>query len=108
MEEEDRIEMRNDFDAAIKLKFFPHDNSDDDEDEDDDDDDAHLCSIPGVPDDPLKGVRRQKIKFSTEQMKGIFEQTFEEITKLVQAQVTASQEETKKNVDVCSLPGLLR
>lgn len=105
MEEEDRIEMRNDFDAAIKLKFFPHDNSDDDEDEDDDDDDAHLCSIPGVPDDPLKGVRRQKIKFSTEQMKGIFEQTFEEITKLVQAQVTASQEETKKNVDAMILVG---
>jgi len=114
--------MRDDFDAKIKLKFFPDDDSDDggddddsddagndgdgdgddagDDDDDDDDDDEQVCALPGVPDDPAKGVRRHKIKFSTKDMKEIFEQTFKEITKLVQAQVTAVQQTTKQNVHV--------
>ena len=112
MEEEDRIEMRNYFNAETKLKFFPDNNSgsshggdsdsdsDDADDDDDDDDDGQVCLLPGVPDDPAKGVRRRKITFSTEDMKKIFEQTFKEITELVQAQVTAAQKSTKKNVDV--------
>ena len=112
MEEDDRIEMRNDFNAEIKLKFFPDnsngggtgedggDGDDNDGDGDLDDDDDVVCVLPGVPDDPEKGVRRRKITFSTKDMKEIFEQTFKEISELVQEQVTAAQVATKKNVDV--------
>ncbi|KAF8435602.1 hypothetical protein BGX38DRAFT_122554 [Terfezia claveryi] len=77
----------------------------DDDDGDDDDDDGQVCLLPGVPDDPTKGVRRRKITFSTKDMKEIFEQTFKEITWLVQAQVTAAQEVTKTNVDAMILVG---
>ncbi|KAF8464851.1 hypothetical protein BDZ91DRAFT_849522 [Kalaharituber pfeilii] len=97
MDDEDRQEMRKDFETEIKPKFDP--------DHDDNDDDVVTCALPGVPDNPEKRVRKRKITFTTKEVKGIFEPTFTKIAETVQKQVIAVQEASRKYVDGIILVG---
>ncbi|KAF8464844.1 hypothetical protein BDZ91DRAFT_659776 [Kalaharituber pfeilii] len=97
MDDEERQEMRKDFETEIKPKFDP--------DHDDNDDVVVTCALPGVPDNPEKRVRKRKITFTTNEVKGIFEPTFTKIAETVQNQVIAVQEASRKNVDGIILVG---
>ncbi|KAF8439648.1 hypothetical protein BGX38DRAFT_1273225 [Terfezia claveryi] len=103
MDDDDRQVMRKDFETEIKPKYHP----DNDHDDELDDDNCMVCAVPGVPDsdDPTVRVKKGKIKFSKNELKGIFESTFTEIAELVQKQVKMAQEATKKNVDGIILVG---
>ncbi|KAF8439647.1 hypothetical protein BGX38DRAFT_1273224 [Terfezia claveryi] len=105
MDDDDQQVMRNDFEMEIKPKFLPGEA--DDNDDELDDDNCVICALPGVPDsdDPTVRVKKGKIKFSKNELKGIFESTFTEIAELVQKQVKMAQEATKKNVDGIILVG---
>ena len=92
--------MRKYFEMEIKPKFVP-DDADHDDGEELDDDNCVTCALPRVPDDPKARVKKERIKFSHNELKQIFERTFTEITALVQRQVDMAQEATKKNVNVC-------
>ncbi|KAF8464852.1 hypothetical protein BDZ91DRAFT_243142 [Kalaharituber pfeilii] len=102
MDDEDRQVMRKDFETEIKPKFVP---DHDDNDDDDDDDVVVTCALPGVPDNPKRGVWKKKITFTTKEVKGIFEPTFTKIAEMVQKQVIAVQETGRKNVDGIILVG---
>jgi len=101
MDVDDRYVMRNHFEKEIKPRFLPDQGSVDDDD-DDGDDDGIICPLPRVPDDCEKRVQKSKILFSTNELKELFEPIFTDIAGLVQKQVDAVQETTKKNVNVCA------
>ncbi|RPB20864.1 hypothetical protein L211DRAFT_892519 [Terfezia boudieri ATCC MYA-4762] len=106
MDDDDHQVMRDYFEMEIKPNFKPNflpGNNDDELD----DDNCVICALPGVPDsdDPTVRVKKEKIKFSKNELKGIFESTFTEIAELVQKQVKMAQEATKKNVDGIILVG---
>ena len=87
--------MRDDFENSLKPTFFP---------EGDDDDAINICNFPGVTPDPQNRVQKRRIEFWDKELKEIFEPTFADITSIVQKQLTAAQDATGRNVDVCALP----
>ena len=98
MDDDDRQVMRSHFETQIKPKFLP------DQDGDGDDDGGKICQLPGVPDDHENGVQKSKVRFSTNELKEVFEPIFTDIATLVEKQVDAVQEATNKNVNVCDNP----
>jgi len=100
MDDDDRQVMRSHFETQIKPKFLPDQDGDDDND-------STICQLPGVPDDHERGVQKSKIRFSTNELKEVFEPIFTDIATLVEKQVDAVQEATNKNVNVCTNPTFL-
>ena len=83
------------FDEFLKPTFCPAD-----EEDDDFDDEIYHCPVPGVQDSIENGIRRGHLILTVEDMKGIFDPTFNEITRLVQDQVTKAEKTAGKAVTV--------
>lgn len=80
------------FDTFLKIKFNPPESADEEDEEFDLD--SYHCPVPGVPNDDKRGIHRNQLVLTTEEMTGIFEPTFAEITSLVQQQITAAEAKT--------------
>ncbi|KAF8448441.1 hypothetical protein BGX38DRAFT_1142745 [Terfezia claveryi] len=87
-----RFNTMRHFDTFLKPEFCPSETPDLDDDEFDVE--SFYCPVPGVPNDPGKGIHRGQLVLTTEEMTGIFEPTFVEITSLVQQQITAAETKT--------------
>ena len=70
------------------------------DEEDDFEIETYHCPVPGIPDSNEKGICRGHLLLSAEDMKGIFDPTFSEITTLVQDQVTNAERTAGKAVTV--------
>jgi len=86
------------FDTFLKPKFCPPEYSDEEDDEFDIE--SYHCPVPGVAADPARGIHGGHLVLTTEEMKGIFEPTFLEITTLVQQQISAAETKTRGSVTV--------
>ena len=92
-----RTSMKRHFDDYLKPTFCPPDP----EDEDDDFDvETYHCPVPGIRDCSKNKICRGHLVLSVDDMKGIFDPTFSEITKLVQDQVTNAEKKARKSVTV--------
>ncbi|KAF8423928.1 hypothetical protein EV426DRAFT_563193 [Tirmania nivea] len=80
------------FDEFLKPMFCPSEYSDEEDDEFDIE--SYHCPVPGVAADPARGIHGGHLVLTTDEMKGIFEPTFLEITALVQQQVSAAETKT--------------
>ena len=86
------------FDEFLKPGFCPPEFSD--EEDDDFDIESYHCPVPGVASDPTRGIHGGHLVLTTEEMKGIFEPTFLEITTLVQQQISAAETKTEAPITV--------
>jgi len=86
------------FDEYLKPMFCPaeYTNEIDDEFEVD----SYPCPVPGVMTDHARRIRGGYLMLTAEEMKGIFEPTFLEITNLIQQQVSAAETKTGAPVTV--------
>lgn len=92
------------FDEYLKPTFCPAESSNEEDDEFDVD--SYPCHVPGVAADPARGIiPAGYLMLTTEEMKGIFEPTFLEITTLVQQQITAAERKTEAPVTGVLLVG---
>lgn len=91
------------FDEFLKPSFCPPDNPDEEDDEFDIQ--TYHCPVPGVAADPLRRIQGGHLFLNVEEMKGIFEPTFLEITTLVQQQISAAENKTQKPVTGVLLVG---
>ena len=90
------------FDEYLKPGFCPEEYSPEEDDEFDIE--SHHCPVPGVAADPARRIiPAGYLVLTTEEMKGIFEPTFLEITTLVQQQITAAEKKTGAPVTVSIL-----
>lgn len=78
------------FDSYLKPMFCPSETSPD-EDEDEFDIETYHCPVPGVAPDQMKGIIGGHLVLTADEMKGVFEETFVEIKKLVQHQITTAE-----------------
>ena len=86
------------FDEYLKPKFCPPDPNE--EEDDDFDIETYHCPVPGLQDCSLKGIYGGHLLLSVDDMKGIFDPTFSEITSLVQDQVSNAERTANKGVTV--------
>src|SRR5690606_28863886 len=77
-----RSQLESDFDIR-KKNFIPMDMDDDDYDDDSDDDNLISLSLPGIANDPAKGIERGRLVLTQKEMASLFLPTFEQITELV-------------------------
>lgn len=89
----------NHFDQFLKPTFLPTTDSNIDEDFEVE---IFYCPVPGLQNDSNKGIQGGFLVLTSDELQTIFQPTFNEIQKLVQAQVTASE---SRNTD--SVTGIL-
>ena len=96
-----RSNMMRHFDEYLKPTFNPHDSTD--EEDDDFDNNTYYCPVPGLQDSNRKGIYGGHLVLSADDMKGVFDPTFSQITRLVQDQVTNAERTARKAVTVWSM-----
>ena len=97
-----RTSMMRYFDEYLKPTFCPPDPTDE---EDDFESARYHCPLPGIQDCVEKGICRGHLVLTDKDMRGIFDPTFSQITKLVQDQVTNAEKTAGKAVTVWSTNG---
>lgn len=90
------------FDRYSKPMFFPSDPKDDDFD---DEDNTIYCPLQGVADDTTRSIHGGYLLITPDEMKKIFQPTFEEIVSLVQSQVAAAEKASEKAISGVLLVG---
>lgn len=90
------------FDRYSKPTFFPSDTKDDDFD---DEDNTIYCPLQGVADDTTRSIHGGYLLITVEEMKKIFQPTFDEIVNLVQHQVAAAEKSSQNDISGVLLVG---
>jgi len=80
------------FDEFLKPTFCPPEYSDEEDDEFETE--TYHCPVPGVLQDLHRRIRGGHLLLSSEEMKGIFEPTLEEILGLVQKQISQAESQS--------------
>jgi hypothetical protein len=94
------------FDRYSKPTFFPSDLKDIDDDFDDEfEDNTIYCPLQGIVDDSARSIHGGYLLITPEEMKKIFQPTFDEIVKLVQHQVAAAEKSSKNGISGVLLVG---
>lgn len=89
------------FDEYLKPTFCPPEFNDSFDDEDDLDELAsYNCPLPGVADNRDKAIYKGHLLLTLDEMRTVFQPTFNAITKLVQEQILMAEQKTKKPVTV--------
>lgn len=86
------------FDEFLKPSFYPSEYSD--EDDEDFEPEVYHCPVPGLGNDPSRRITGGHLELSLEEMKGIFEPTFEEISGLVQQQISLAESRSGASITV--------